>query len=72
MKVIKQGVWGKKITCRDCASVLQIKADDLQVKVRETDAQEFIDEFYIECPVCSRETVLKIPTLIAQEIKNKE
>ena len=71
MKILKIGEWEKRLNCRDCKSLLLFKVEDIQIRARETDAHEFIDEFYISCPVCSRENVIKVPTSIADKVRNK-
>ena len=74
MKVIKKGLWKKRITCRDCNSVLAIEEVDIKYFPYIHDyGSELEEDFYIECPVCGNEiSIKKVPTPIKERIKSKQ
>lgn len=71
MKMLKTGVWEKKLVCRDCNSIWIIPAESIRYGMYNQDYESgFEGRCYTECPVCSKQIVLKtIPPKIAEEIK---
>jgi RNase P subunit RPR2 len=71
MKIIKQGLWEKRVVCKGCKSVLQVEEKDVrygQYSSRYEDV--FEGQCYITCPVCEKQTTLKdVPSPIQQAAK---
>ena len=73
MKIIKEGSWEKKITCRGCKTVMKIIAEDIRYGLYSTEyEQEFEGQFYVDCPVCTKKIVQKdIPESIQEEARTE-
>lgn len=71
MKVIKQGEWKRRLTCKGCKSVLEANCDDVRYgDYSENYEDEFKGNFYIRCPICERHNQLKekdVPSFIQEE-----
>lgn len=74
MKVVKEGSWKKRLTCRDCNSVLHIEEADIKYSQYIHDyGSELEEDFYIDCVVCGNEiSIKKIPTPIKERIVSKQ
>lgn len=81
MKVIEHGKldeWSKQFTCKGCKAVLKAEQSDLLFRVTDAMAlaQQYQDEvkpeFYVSCPICYTELVIKdVPPVIQDALQDK-
>lgn len=77
MKVIKQGVWEKRIMCKGCKSVLQAEGSDVRYGLYSSEYEdEFKGSYYIPCPVCERANIVKekdVPSYVRDDaVENRK
>lgn len=70
MKILKEGVWKKKITCRGCNTVIEVEPVDIRYGAYVNDEDSNLKgQLYVDCPVCSKRLIQKdIPQNIEKEI----
>jgi hypothetical protein len=69
MKVITEGIWEKKITCRSCKSVFIAGVSDVEHEQQMQDDESFSNQFFITCPSCSQKLIQRdIPPKIQEKI----
>ncbi len=78
MKIIQEGKleeWKKRFTCKGCSSILEAGKEDLCTRVTDAMAvsqqyeNEIEPEYYVNCPRCGTETVIKnVPPAIKESL----
>jgi hypothetical protein len=57
MKVIQQGEWKQRQTCRGCSSILQVEIADIESEQKMQQDESFALVYFVVCPICETKIV---------------
>jgi hypothetical protein len=69
MKIISEGVWKQRMTCRGCSTIFEFNVPDIEFEQAMQEDESFDFSYFVKCPGCTRKIVLRsLPDRIQSEV----